>query len=301
MLDFLQTDPVAFTLPIGENGFAIYWYGIIVTLGIALGALWAAGEAQKRGGNPDHVYNGVLVTVVAGYIFARLWYVLQDEWTNPGTQYTTFMQVVNLRLGGANILGGFLGAALAAALYMRWQKLNFWLYADVAGPALLLAQAIGRWGNFINQELYGPPTTLPWGILIANPANRIPPYNDLATYPLDTTRFHPTFLYESLWLLAGFILLVFFCRRYRDTWRKGTLFGAFLIWWGAGRTWVEFFRPDQPTIGNSPITYSMVVAFLMAVAGALVILGRYDKLPETARSRRRRRRSLKPKPRRGEE
>ncbi|MEW5989618.1 MAG: prolipoprotein diacylglyceryl transferase, partial [Chloroflexota bacterium] len=247
MLDFLQTDPVAFTLPIGENGFAIYWYGIIVTLGIALGALWAAAEADKRGGIPDEVYNGVLVTVVAGYIFARLWYVLQDEWTNPGTQYTTFMQVVNLRLGGANILGGFLGAALAASLYMRWRKLNFWLYGDVAGPALLLAQAIGRWGNFINQELYGPPTTLPWGILIANPANRIPPYNDLATYPLDATRFHPTFLYESLWLLAGFILLAFFCRRYRDTWRKGALFGVFLIWWGVGRTWVEFFRPDQPT------------------------------------------------------
>ncbi|MCI0395858.1 MAG: prolipoprotein diacylglyceryl transferase [Chloroflexi bacterium] len=299
MLDFLQIDPVAFEIPIGD-GFPIYWYGIIVTVGIAIGAWWAGREIERRGGNPDELYNGLLIVVIAGYAFARLWYVLQEVIAGRGAQYDSFLDVVNVRAGGANILGGFIGAALVAYIYIRWRRLNFWQYADVAGPAVLIAQAIGRWGNFINQELYGPPTTLPWGILIDIPS-RIGPYADLQQYP-ETTRFHPTFLYESLWLLAGFILLLYLNRRYREQWKPGTLFGAFLIWWGGGRAWIEFFRPDQPTIGNTPITYSMIVAVLLALAGVYILLHLYNKLPENARmARRRRRRVRKPRPRRDPE
>lgn len=300
MLDALQIDPVAFTIPIGENGIAVYWYGIIVTLGIVLGAWWATREIERRGGDPDTFLNGLILVVISGYLFARLWYVIQDEIANPGTQYDSFLSIINLRAGGANILGGFVGAILVAALYIRWKKLDFWMYADVAGPALLLAQGIGRWGNFINQELYGPPTELPWGILIAAPF-RIAPFNDMATYPLET-RFHPTFLYESILLLLGFVLLTFLNNRYRDTWKYGTLFGIFLIWWGAGRFVIEFFRPDQPTFGDSPITYSMVLSLGIAVTGILVLLSRYGKLPKTGRTRRRQRRRVrKPKPRRQSE
>ena len=299
MLDFLQTDPVAFTLPIGENGFPIFWYGIIITIGIALAALWAGREIERRDGDPDVFYNGLLLVIISGYLFARIWYVLQEILAGRGGEYTSLIDVINIRAGGANILGGFVGAALVGAWYIRRQKLNFWKYADVAGPALLLAQAIGRWGNFINQELYGPPTDLPWGLLI-DPANRIPPYNDLTTYPPDT-RFHPTFLYESLWLFAGFLLLVYLNRRFRDRWRYGTLFSLFLIWWGGGRAWVELFRPDQPTFGNTFITYSMVISLLIALAGVLILLSKYDKLPDNPLSGRRRRRRLrKPKPRRDE-
>jgi phosphatidylglycerol:prolipoprotein diacylglycerol transferase len=165
---------------------------------------------------------------------------------------------------------------------------------------LLIAQAIGRWGNFINQELYGPPTDAPWGILIdAN--NRISPYGDLATYPLEM-RFHPTFLYESVLLLLGFIVLVWLNGRFRDSWKKGTLFGVFMIWWGVGRFIVEFFRPDQPTIGSSPITYSMVISLVFALAGLVLVLARFDKLPESpSAQRRRRRRVRKPKPQRSAE
>lgn len=291
MLDFLQIDPVAFTIPIGD-GFPVYWYGIIITVGIVLGAWWAGREIEKRGQSVDDLYNGLLLVVLFGYLFARLWYVFQDAViAGNSAAYTSFLDVINIRAGGANILGGFVGAALVGLLYVKWRKLSFWDYADVAGPTLLLAQAVGRWGNFINQELYGPPTELPWGILIDN---RIAPYNDLALYPPDT-RFHPTFLYESLWLLAGFFLLTYLNRRFRDQWRKGTLFGAFLIWWGGGRAWVEFFRPDQPTVGSGPITYSMLLALALAVAGVLLILRRYDKLGGSVR---RRQRVRKPKPRR---
>lgn len=301
MLDFLQIDPIAFTLPIGENGFPIYWYGIIITIGIALAAWWAGREIERRGGSADELYNGLLIVVITGYIFARGWYVFQDAvLAGNSASYQSLWDIINIRAGGANILGGFVGAAVVAFIYMRRRRLNVWQYADVAGPALLLAQAIGRWGNFINQELYGPPTTLPWGILIeAN--SRIPPYNNLEMYPVDTTRFHPTFLYESIWLFIGFVLLLWLNRRFREVWKSGTLFGLFLIWWGVGRAWIEFFRPDQPNIGNSAITYSMVFAVLLALAGGYVLLDRYDKLPESARTRRRkRRRTLKPKPRRVE-
>jgi phosphatidylglycerol---prolipoprotein diacylglyceryl transferase len=298
MLDFLKIDPVAFTIPIGD-GFAIYWYGIIVTVGIALGAWWAGREIERRGQSADEFYNGLLIVVITGFIFARLWYVAQDCFAGQCAQYQTLRDIVNIRGGGANILGGFVGAALVALAYLRWRKLRFWHYADVAGPALLVAQGIGRWGNFINQELYGPPTSLPWGILIEFPY-RIFPYNDLVTYPIET-RFHPTFLYESLWLLVGFAALLYLNHRFRNSWRPGTLFGAFLIWWGGGRAWIELFRPDQPAIGSSPITYSMLLAIGLALVGVLVLLYLYDKLPESGRSRRRRRRAVKPKPRRATE
>ena len=293
MLNSITIDPVAFTIPIGD-GFPIYWYGIIVTFGIAVGAFWAGREIQRRGYSVDELYNALIIVIVAGYFFARLTYVLLD--VIGGGQYDSFIEVINVRQGGVNILGGFIGAAFVGWLYVRWRNLPFWDYADVAGPGLLIAQAIGRWGNFVNQELYGPPTDLPWGILI-DPFHRLPQYSDLTLYPPDTG-FHPTFLYESLWLFAGFLLLVYLNNRYRDQWQAGALFGLFLIWWGLGRTFIEFFRPDQVTIGNSPITYSMVLAFILAVIGLFIFLDRTGKFSLSSDSRRRRRRVHKPKPRR---
>ncbi|MEJ2752666.1 MAG: prolipoprotein diacylglyceryl transferase, partial [Chloroflexota bacterium] len=187
-------------------------------------------------------------------------------------------------------------AAFFGWLYVRWRRLPFWDYADVAGPGLLIAQAIGRWGNFVNQELYGPPTDLPWGITI-DPISRLPQYSDLTVYPPETT-FHPTFLYESIWLFAGFLVLVYLNNKYRAIWRSGALFGLFLIWWGMGRTVIEFFRPDQVTIGNTPITYSMVIAFSLAVVGLYIFLLRTGRYSMGGDSRRRKRRVYKPKPRR---
>jgi len=295
MLDSIQIDPVAFVIPIGD-GFPIYWYGIVVTLGIAVGAIWAGREIQRRGNSADELYNGLIIVIVAGYFFARLTYVLLDM--IGGAQYDSFLDVINIRAGGVNILGGFIGAAVVGWIWVKWRKLPFWDFADVAGPALLIAQAIGRWGNFVNQELYGPPTDLPWGILIEQ-NNRLAQYSDLGVHPPDT-RFHPTFLYESLWLFGGFLLLVYLNNRYREKWRSGTIFALFLIWWGLGRTWVEFFRPDQVTIGDSIITYSMVTAFFIALTGVFVLLSRYDKLPWDSNRKRRSRRIHKPKPRRNQ-
>ncbi|MBK8931742.1 MAG: prolipoprotein diacylglyceryl transferase [Chloroflexi bacterium] len=213
MLDAIQIDPVAFTIPLG-NGFDIYWYGIIVTAGILAGIWWASREIERRGQSVDDLLNAAILVIFSGYIFARLSYVFLDM--IGGRQYTSLLDIINIRAGGVNILGGFIGAALVGTIYVKWRKLRFWHYADVAGPALLLAQAIGRWGNFINQELYGPPTTLPWGLLIAA-EHRIAPYNNLTLYPAET-RFHPTFLYESIALFIGFFLLAWLNKRYRDIW-----------------------------------------------------------------------------------
>ncbi|MFO7664243.1 MAG: prolipoprotein diacylglyceryl transferase [Chloroflexota bacterium] len=293
MFDGIRVDPVAFTIPIGD-GFPIYWYGIIVTIGIALGTWWGAREIKKRNQNVDEYFNGLILVVFSGYIFARLSYVLIEAFAGRGSQFQSFLDIINIRSGGINILGGFIGAAVVGYFYLRWRRLNFWQYADVAGPALLLAQSIGRWGNFINQELYGPPTTLPWGLLIDAPF-RLPQFSDLTQFPLDT-RFHPTFLYESLWLFLGFLVLVFLNNRYRDIWRPGTLFGLFLIWWGSGRAILEIFRPDQATIGATPITYSMIMSISLTVAGLVIVLSRNGKMPELFGKRRRR--VVKPKPRR---
>ncbi|NET74464.1 MAG: prolipoprotein diacylglyceryl transferase, partial [Sphaerospermopsis sp. SIO1G2] len=201
-----------------------------------------------------------------------------------------------IRAGGVNIIYGFIGASLVGYFYIRYRDIPLWDYADMVGPTLFLAQGIGRWGNFINQELYGPPTTQPWGILI-DATSRISPYNDLATYPLET-RFHPTFLYESIALLVGFAVLIFLNARYRETLRPGTLFAIFMIWWGGNRAWIELFRPDQPNIGETPLTYSMLGAIGIALVGLYILLNLYEMIPQSERSRRqdlRQKRTPKPK------
>lgn len=288
MLDGLQLDPIAFTLPIGD-GFPVFWYGIIITAGIAIGAIWGGREIERRGQDPDEFFNGLLIGVLAGYLFARITYVILDVAGDTPGQYTNLFDVLNIRAGGVNILGGFVGAALVVLFYVRWRRLKLWHYADVAGMVILVAQGVGRWGNFINQELYGPPTDLPWGILIEAPY-RLPQYAPLAP----DVRFHPTFFYESLLLIIGFLVLMVLNNRNRDTWKEGTLFGIFLVYWGFERFLLEFLRPDQTSIGDSPITYSMLIALGITLAGVYVLMQRMGRVGTKSR------RPVKPKPNRSQ-
>jgi phosphatidylglycerol:prolipoprotein diacylglycerol transferase len=148
---------------------------------------------------------------------------------------------------------------------------------DSVAPYLLIGQALARPANFINQELYGPPTTLPWGIPIAA-NNRIPPYNDLIQYP-DTTRFHPTFAYEMIWNFAAAGLLIWLSRKFEAKMRPGVVFFGWLILAGIGRAIIETFRPDQPHFAGIALSYSRLIAILMALAGTILILGRYYIIP----------------------
>ena len=155
--------------------------------------------------------------------------------------------------------------------------MDFWLFLDAIAPAALIGQALARPANFINQELYGPPTNLPWGISI-DAAHRLQQYSNLGQYPVEVTRFHPTFAYEMILNILAALLLLWISRQYAEKMKPGAMFAGWLIAAGLIRTFIEFFRPDQPRIGNSFVSYSMLVSFLMAVAGVVMLLIRYGKL-----------------------
>jgi phosphatidylglycerol:prolipoprotein diacylglycerol transferase len=143
---------------------------------------------------------------------------------------------------------------------------------------MLLAQAIGRWGNYFNQELYGPQTALPWGILITDANQRIAPYHDLTQYPLATTTFHPLFLYESLWNLIGFGLIMWLGRKYYDKFLDGDITSFYLIWYPLGRLLIESLRPDAWTALGIPVAQIVSVVIILIGVGLLFYRRRNPKL-----------------------
>jgi phosphatidylglycerol:prolipoprotein diacylglycerol transferase len=151
------------------------------------------------------------------------------------------------------------------------------LLLDAVAPTLLIAQAVGRIANFINQELYGPPTDLPWGVSIAA-ESRIAPWNDLTAFPVETTRFHPTFFYESIWNILAAVLIIWVVRKFGSKVKPGTAFYLWLVAAGIGRVWLEFFRPDQPRIPGTDLSYSRLIAMVMALAGGFMLLIRFEKI-----------------------
>jgi phosphatidylglycerol:prolipoprotein diacylglycerol transferase len=179
--------------------------------------------------------------------------------------------------GGLHFFGGLLLGAVALYFFLKNNGYDFWLFVDAIAPAALIGQALARPANFINQELYGQPTQRPWGILINNFGSRLPQYQDLTQFPLETTRFHPTFAYEMILNILLGLLLLWIALRYSERIKPGTIFGGWLVAAGLARTFIEFFRPDQPRIGESFITTSMLVSILMAVAGVLFLLVRYGR------------------------
>jgi len=267
-------NPVMFTIRLFGWEWPVRWYGVILMVGFVIGAWIVERELRRRGENGDLIWDAAIWVLIPGVVGARLWYVINAT-LGGSTVYTQNpVEILKTWNGGLHIFGAFLFGAAGLMLYLRQNKLDPWLFLDAAGPALLIGQGIGRIANFINQELYGPPTTLPWGIPITT--NRLPQYSDLSKYPLETTRFHPTFAYEMLWNFATASILLWVARRYEKQIKPGTIFAGWLVAAGFGRTWIEiFFRPDQPKIPGVGISYSSVVAALMAIIGAVILLARY--------------------------
>lgn len=256
-------DPILFEI----GPLAIRWYGLLIATGALLAGYVASLEAQRRGLNPDHVWDALMVVLVSGVIGARLYHVVSSPaGTNVGLSYylQNPVKIIAIWEGGLGIYGAVAGGALGLFLYARYHGLRFWQWADLAAIGLPLAQAIGRWGNFFNQELYGNPTDLPWGIPIAA-ANRLPKFADLPA----GTRFHPTFLYESLWNLGTFLVLLFLARRYSHRLRQGDLFLIYLILYPVGRILVELQRPDA--VGGTPPRIAGLPT-AQWVAGGLILL-----------------------------
>jgi phosphatidylglycerol---prolipoprotein diacylglyceryl transferase len=243
------SSPGAIALQIGP--LALRWYGLLIATGVLLGTTLAHREAIRRGMDPDRLLNAIVVAVLVALLGARLYYVLFN-WDYYGANPA---KIVAVWEGGLAIHGGLIAGLLATILYCRHAKLPLPVTLDVMAPCVAIGQAIGRWGNFFNQEAFGAPTNLPWKLYI-DPAHR-PPH--LAGFEY----FHPTFLYESLWNLLVFAILWFGLRK-RLEGRPGALTLCYLGLYSIGRFFVEGLRIDSLMLGS--FRAAQVVSLLLVVA-----------------------------------
>ena len=257
--------------------FILHYYGILLMLGAVAGAWLASLELKRRGYDPEMVWDLLIYLIIGGVIGARLWHVFTPTQSSGVTTYyylTHPLDILEIWKGGLGIPGTIIGGVIALYFYARHYKVvGFLEWADIVAPGLALGQAIGRWGNFFNQELYGSPTTLPWGIKITDAAARVAPYNDLTNYPLDVTRFHPLFFYEFILNLANMFLLLWLTRRYADKLKKGDVFLVYLIAYPTIRFFLEFLRVDYPVIGG--IDPNQVIVAVVAVLAAVTLIWRH--------------------------
>ena len=243
-------------------------YALCILTGVFVAVWWSDRRYRARGGRPEVVLDVAIVAVPAGIVGARLYHVLSspDDYFGPDGDLSRIPQTW---LGGLGIWGGIAGGVLAGVLLLRHRGLRIAPLADAVAPALLVAQAIGRLGNWFNQELYGAPTTLPWGLQIDDahlPAG--------SAYPPGTL-FHPTFLYEALWNLVGAALLVWIGRRMRarSGVTGGRLLWAYLMIYTAGRVWIEMLRIDEAetVLGLRLNVWTSIVIFLVGAIGLALI------------------------------
>jgi phosphatidylglycerol:prolipoprotein diacylglycerol transferase len=257
---------------------AIHWYGLLIVTGIMLATSVAAHLARKWDQDPDHVWDMLLVVIIVGLVGARLYHVFsRPEGGLIGWPYYREhpIEILYVWNGGLGILGGVIGGALGVVLYSAFHGLSPVQWMDFAAPGVALGQAIGRWGNFINRELYGPPTDLPWGLEIPI-EHRIMPYTDLAQYPPDTL-FHPTFLYESLATLGLFVLLFVLGSRHHEKLRRGDLVIGYLIGYSFIRFFTEMLRPDAWLMGG--LAAAQVFSLIFLVVGVIFLVVRHRLLP----------------------
>ena len=254
---------VAFSI----GGFNVYWYGILIAAGLLLAMAFAFHYAPDFGINADRLVDVVAIGTVMAIICARIAYVAMAPF-----EYESFWEMLDLREGGIAIYGGIIGAFVFGGLAALWRKIPLRPLFDVVGMGFFIGQGIGRWGNFMNQEAFGCNTTLPWGMYsegtyryLTNMQQTLAAQG-VAVDP--TLPVHPTFLYESLWCLFGFLVLFLYMKHRRF---HGQLFLMYLFWYGLGRYWIEGLRTDSLLIGNTNLRFSQVVA-LLTVAASLVLL-----------------------------
>jgi phosphatidylglycerol:prolipoprotein diacylglycerol transferase len=249
----------------------VRWYGVLIVSGAILAGYLATRRARAHGINEEHVGNQLLLGMLLGIIGARMYYVA-FEWQRYAGR--PLLEIINPQGGGLAIHGAIIGALIAVLMYTRRNQLPLLTWLDICVPTLLIGQAIGRWGNFFNQEAYGRPTTLPWGLDIP-PDRRIPPYDNLGQY-LPSTRFHPTFLYESLWDAGALVVILWLERRLRARLKPGDSALLYGVLYSAGRFFTEGLRTDSLCVGaytlDGSCTGGLRIAQLVSLS-ALVICG----------------------------
>lgn len=259
----------------------IHFYALCIIAGGIL-AFWLGGKRwEKRGGKPEEIYDVGLWAVVFGIIGARLYHVITvpDVYFGPGYDGTgDLSKIFAIWEGGIAIWGAIGGGALGVWFACRRYGLRMIPVADAVAPGILLAQAVGRWGNYFNQELFGEPTTLPWGLEV-DPTH----YNFPPGLPADTL-FHPTFLYESLWNLLGVAVLLLLDRRFKL--RNGMMLWSYIVWYTLGRIPIESIRLDEAQeftilgITARTNTWTSVIMFLVATSLLIYSIVRRPKTPE---------------------
>jgi phosphatidylglycerol:prolipoprotein diacylglycerol transferase len=261
----ITPDPIAFHL----GPIPVYWYGVCYAIGLAASYTVITREAHRRGLNERLVDNGIIIVAVAALAGGRAYHVV-DQWhlyaDNP-------LKIILPPYTGLGVYGGIVTGTIAATYLVRRWKQPFWKWADVVAPGLFTMQAIGRWGNFFNQELYGPPTNLPWGIAI-DCAHRVGDHGiaqwPCSQYPVEATAFTPLFLYESASGLIGVVALLWIARRWGARMRPGDLLLLFFMWYAAVRFWLETFREGNWTFFGVP-TAMLVSSIVFLVAGVALL------------------------------
>lgn len=254
-------DPVAISI----GPIKIYWYGIIIALAMLIGISLATKEAQKLGLEEDTMVDMTLWAIPIGFIGARLYYVL-FKWDyyiqNPS-------EIIAIWNGGIAFYGGLIAGGLAVYWFARRKKMTLTLLLDILAPSVLLAQSIGRWGNFINQEAHGGAVSRQFLETLYLPEFIIEQMNINGTY------YHPTFLYESLWSLLGFILLIIL-RNQKGLLRRGEVALSYVIWYSFGRFFIEGMRTDSLWIGDIMRVSQMLSLVLFISAILLLVYRRRD-------------------------
>ncbi|HCO19428.1 prolipoprotein diacylglyceryl transferase [Gudongella oleilytica] len=227
-------------------GLEIRWYGLLIASAVLIGTVLALKEAKRKGVKEETLIDMLLFAVPAAIIGARAYYVIfmWDYYSkNPS-------QILNIRGGGLAIHGVIIAGTLVAIIFAKVRKESFWKLADIVAPSLILGQAIGRWGNFANQEAHGGPTDLPWGIMI------------------DGVKVHPTFLYESIWNLLVFGFLLWYRRKKATV--EGEIYLLYLILYSVGRFFIEGLRTDSLMLGPFRVAQLISLAIIMS-GGAYLI------------------------------
>ncbi|HSH04836.1 MAG TPA: prolipoprotein diacylglyceryl transferase [Anaerolineae bacterium] len=238
---------------------------------------WVAERPPWHQYNPEHVWNGVIWAAVLAVIGARIYHILTPSPSmaavgiySPLDYFKDPLKMINLRLGGLGLYGGLVGGALGLWIYGRRQGVRLLTLTDLSAIAMPLGQTMGRWGNFMNQELYGAPAEWPWAIAI-DPRHRLVAY-------AESIRYHPTFLYESIWNFGVFLTTLYLARRYDDKLKLGDLTAIYLVLYGIGRILMETVRLDSRASGGVPIATWVSVVAVVVAGGALVWRRRRDKI-----------------------
>ncbi|CAN5746165.1 prolipoprotein diacylglyceryl transferase [soil metagenome] len=247
---------------------SVGFYGVSFVLAAAVLVLVSQSEARRKGYDPGLVTSAIILVAIFALIGARLYHVLH-EWD---TYAADPLRAILPPYAGLGLYGGVVGAALGIWVYARRRGIPLSQALDVVVPGTLLAQGIARWGNFFNQELYGPPTDAPWGIAI-DCAHRVAQY-PCPAYPVETTGFHPLFFYESVLTIAGGLVALFLARRAGHLLRDGDLASFWMIWYGGVRLALETFREGWNwTLAGVPT--AMLVGLVLIVAGILTAARRH--------------------------